>query len=285
MRRPSLSPPAAEVHCHDRDRFVAALFAPADRREDLLALYAFAVALSQAGEMVREPLAGHIRLQWWRDVVVRIEERNGPDVVQGYPVAEAMTTAVKRHRLEIAALLALIDAHAGILPSHPFADTSALMAHVTATATLLTRLSLTILGTVEEPLATAADEIAVATALIELLRAVPRHVAKGRIVLPLDRLTGVTPESLLAGQRPPSVAMAAAETAAMATNRLQAARCAVRSCPRLSGALRPVLLPAVTATVWLTRLRHSGFDLFDPRHAAPRPPIVRLWLAAQLGRY
>ncbi len=52
----------------DRDRFLAALFAPAEQRDALFALYAFNVEVGRVREAAREPLPGEIRLQWWRDV-------------------------------------------------------------------------------------------------------------------------------------------------------------------------------------------------------------------------
>ncbi|MGZ5895708.1 MAG: squalene/phytoene synthase family protein [Xanthobacteraceae bacterium] len=65
----------AFAHCeqlvreHDKDRFLATLFAPADRRKYLLALYAFALEIGRVKYLVHEPMAGIIRLQWWRDAV------------------------------------------------------------------------------------------------------------------------------------------------------------------------------------------------------------------------
>ena len=58
---------AGLVRQHDRDRFLTTLFAPDDRREDLLALYAFNHEVAKTREVVSEPTLGRIRLQWWRD--------------------------------------------------------------------------------------------------------------------------------------------------------------------------------------------------------------------------
>ena len=54
---------------HDPDRYFSALFAPADRRPFLFALYAFNHELAHVGESVREPMIGEIRLQWWRETL------------------------------------------------------------------------------------------------------------------------------------------------------------------------------------------------------------------------
>src|SRR6202051_5062603 len=66
---PGLSPLAALVRRHDRDRYQTALFAPADRREALFALYAFNYEIARVREIVTQPTLGQIRLQWWREIV------------------------------------------------------------------------------------------------------------------------------------------------------------------------------------------------------------------------
>ncbi len=282
---PFLSVTGAELRCHDYDRFVAALFSPSERREDLFTLYAFAAALGR----VNGPLAGHLRLQWWRDVVRITKDRFATAAgACGHSIAESLTPVIKRYRLDIADMLALIDAHAEALDSIFMPNTEALLAHVAATTDPLTRLSLTLLGgggpsLLAEPLALTGRKIAVAATFVRWLKAVPQNVAMGRIVLPRDRLraSGITPEGLLVGQRPTGLPKVAAEMAAVATALLPVTRDIVRPPPELI----PLLLPAITITVDLARLRHSGFDLFHPRHTLARPPIMRLFLACLLGRY
>ncbi len=60
---------AALLRQHDPDRFLTALFAPPERRDALLALYAFNHELARAREVASEPTLALIRLQWWREVV------------------------------------------------------------------------------------------------------------------------------------------------------------------------------------------------------------------------
>src|SRR5271157_2668701 len=78
-RRPAhadrLSPVAALVQRHDRDRFQTVLFAPAARREALFALYAFNYEIARVRESVTEPMIGQIRLEWWRESIAAAFER------------------------------------------------------------------------------------------------------------------------------------------------------------------------------------------------------------------
>ena len=76
----------ALVRAADKDRFLASLFAPAEHRAALLALYAFNIEVSRVREAVREPLPGEIRLQWWSDVL----GGQGRGEVAANPVAAAL---------------------------------------------------------------------------------------------------------------------------------------------------------------------------------------------------
>jgi len=97
-----LSPIGEIVRRHDPDRFLTALFAPPERREALLTLYAFNHEIARAREVASQPLLALIRLQWWREVV---EGEAKPHEV-ATPLAEALAEG----RLARPDLLALIAA-------------------------------------------------------------------------------------------------------------------------------------------------------------------------------
>src|SRR5476651_2510786 len=81
----------------DRDRFLAALFAPAEQRNALAALYAFNVEITRVRELAREPLPGEIRLQWWSEAL------NGErrEEASANPVAAALLAIVERYGLAV----------------------------------------------------------------------------------------------------------------------------------------------------------------------------------------
>jgi phytoene synthase len=111
----------AFVHCRrlirqaDKDRYWASLYAPADKRDALYALFAFDLEIGRIAAVVREPMAGEIRLQWWREAIEgkRAEER------AGHPVAAALLQTIAACDLPRARLLALIDAHGADLYEEP----------------------------------------------------------------------------------------------------------------------------------------------------------------------
>lgn len=93
------------------DRYLAATLAPAELRYDLIALAAFAAEISRVPDLVREPLAGEIRLQWWRDALIG----GSGDAAAGHPVAVAMRAAIARFALPTEIVERVIDAQADAL--------------------------------------------------------------------------------------------------------------------------------------------------------------------------
>ncbi len=86
---------AALVREADRDRYLATLFAPAEHRDALYALYAFNVEIARVRELAREPMPGEIRLQWWREALSG--EREGE--AAAHPVAAALRETLARYGL------------------------------------------------------------------------------------------------------------------------------------------------------------------------------------------
>src|SRR5437588_1275677 len=86
-RTDRLSPVAALVRRHDRDRFQTVLFAPAARREALFALYAFNYEIARVRESVMQPMLGQIRLQWWRENIAAAFEGG---FIRHHPILEPL---------------------------------------------------------------------------------------------------------------------------------------------------------------------------------------------------
>src|SRR5258705_9461991 len=113
------------VRAADKDRYLATLFAPADKRGPLHTLYAFNLEIAGVRGRVREPMAGEIRLQWWRDVLSG--ERSGEAAAN--PVAAALMKTIRRFDLPVEPLLDLIEAHSFDLYDDPMPTLPALEAY------------------------------------------------------------------------------------------------------------------------------------------------------------
>src|SRR5690606_28633495 len=77
---------------------------------------------------VREPLAGEIRLQWWRDAL----SPAGTEAAGGHPVAIAMRATIARHALPTDIIDAIIDSFADPLHGDRPADADAVSALMAA---------------------------------------------------------------------------------------------------------------------------------------------------------
>jgi phytoene synthase len=279
----ALSPLARLVRQHDRDRFLTSLFAPAARRESLLALYAFNYEVAKTREVVSEPVLGRMRLQWWRDSIAAIYD-GAP--LRRHEVVEPLAAAIRGLGLSRGAFERIIDAREADLADAPPADLAALEAYAEESSVPLVSLALEALGARGAACDEAARGVGIGFALAGLLSAVPFHARQRRLYLPADLLTaqGIDVErTLFELKPPPALAGIAAQIAARAASHLAHARAQRKAVPR---AAIPALLPAVIASRGLARLSHAGHDVFSPRLRHPDGMLIaRLALAAAMGRY
>jgi len=272
---------ADQVRRYDYDRYLCALFAPAERRRALLALYAFNLEVAAIREVVSEPLLGQMRLQWWRDVVEDVYAGNVP----GHPIARPLSRAVHRYELSRGYFDGLLEARAFDLDDDAPADTDALMAYVEATSANLVALALEVVGETGEAAGDAGYHVGMAWGLTGLLRAVPFHAAARRIYLPgtLCRDADIELSDLFELRTGEGLAHAVAELSAVARHHLVQAR---RKPNHIEKSALPALLPATLAGVYLDRLEKAGFDPFgQPARAAGPGLLARLAVAALRGRF
>ena len=175
----SLSVIAAHVRQHDRERFVTTLFAPGKVREDLLTLYAFNAETARVKSLAREPLAGMIRLQWWRDMLTG---QRPAGEVDPHPVAGPLS----RLTLSPEPLLAMLDAREQELERESFTSLAALVAHVDQTAGNLAVAALQVLGCDDENSLRAGRGAGIAYGLVGTLRSIPFQAAQGWQILGPD---------------------------------------------------------------------------------------------------
>ena len=267
----------ALVRAADKDRFLATLFAPAQRRAALYALYAFNIEIARVRELVREPLAGEIRLQWWTDALAGA----GAGEVAANPVAAAVLSTIKQYRLPLELLDHMIEARRFDLYDEPMQRLEDLEDYGRKTSSGLIALAAHALSDVPEshiePIALAAG---VGQAITGLLLAFPRHAARGQLYLPgevLDR-NGVQQADIAAGRATPQLRLAFGELRVRARQRLAQAAALVAQVPP---AILPALLPAAVADAVLDRMESNSFDPFRPIEI---PQWRRQWLLWRAAR-
>ncbi len=277
-----LSSLASDVRRHDRDRFYAALFGPPERREALFALYAFNCVIARVRETVSEPLLGEIRLQWWQDAIAAIYDGRRPPAE---PTAIALADVIRTCRPDSALFNKLIEGRRRDLDARAPADIDELRDYAEATSSSLNALALAILANSDPAVGAAARDIGIAWALSGLMRALPIHLAQGRIWLPetLMNQAGIDPDHLRQGKPGPGIGQAVAAVVEAATAHLVAARKAV---PRPPKAALPVMLMATLAEADLKRLAKAGNDPFAAYGSEGGVGrLVRLSIKGLSGRY
>jgi 15-cis-phytoene synthase len=179
---------AALVRRHDPDRFLTALFAPSEKRDALLTLYAFNHELARAREAVSEPPLALIRLQWWREVVEG-ERRH-------HEVADPLAVAIEAGGLDRADLLALIDARE-IEVEPGIEDLQSWRAYLFGNAGGLAVAAGRLL---DAPDPEALRPLGAAYGVAGLLRSISVHARQGRCLLPEDVLAehGLDREQVMA---------------------------------------------------------------------------------------
>ncbi len=279
----ALSPLARLVRQHDRDRFLTALFAPAARRDELLALYAFNYEIAKTREVVSEPVLGQIRLQWWRESLDAIY---AGDPVRGHEVATPLAAAIRGRGLTRAHFDALIAAREFDLGGEAPESLAALESYAEGSSARLVWLALEVLGERGESAIAAGRAVGIAYAQAGLLRALPFHARMKRLYLPRDLClaAGLRVDAEVFELRSsPALRRIVAQVAAAAAGHLAKARARRGAVPR---AALPALLPAVLAGADLASLARAEYDPFDRRLAGRDTwRSWRLTLAALARRY
>lgn len=265
----------------DRDRYLACLLSPADKRGALAALYAFNAEIARVRDVVREPLPGEIRLQWWRDLL----EGNARGDGSGNPIAAGLLNAVETYRLPRQTLVDMTEARIFDLYDDPLADRNALEGYAGETASALIQLASLILDAGDAARsAEAAGHAGVAQAIAGFLLLMPIHRRRHQLYLPLDILsaTGLDRDAFLKGEDTLRISAAIEAFAGLGLEHLAKAR-RTGSVP---AAVFPAFLPVALAEPVLRRAARAGAAVLD---TALQPPQwrrqLRLLKAAVTRRF
>jgi phytoene synthase len=268
----------ALVRESDPDRYYATLFAPADMRPHLFALYAFSGEIARVREAISGPMPGEVRLQWWRDALAG--EARGS--VADHPVAAALLGTIERFRLPVQPFLDLIEARTFDLYDDPMPGTGDLEGYLGETSSALIRLASLILADGRDPGgADAAGHAGLTYGITGLLRALPWHARRGQVFIPRDVLEphGVTRDDIVMGRGGPGFLAALADMRALARRHLARFEELRRGLP---AEIRPAFLPVALVPGYLARMERRGYAPFASVIERPAwTKIARLWRASR----
>lgn len=241
------------VRAADHDRYLTALYAPADKRDALLSLYAFNAEIASVRDRVREALPGEVRLQWWRDVIAA-----GGEAGAGHPTAEALNATIAGFGLPKPAFENMLEARIFDLYDDPMPSRTDLEGYCGETAAALIQLAAMVLDPVEAPrFAELAGRAGCAQAMTGLLLLLPLHRKRGQCFIPADLLAaaGSSPEEFVAGDGGPGAQRAVSAMMALAREHLSAFE---QGAARLPVSLRPAFLPLSLSRDYLARMERGS---------------------------
>lgn len=273
---------AGFLRTHDRDHYLASLFAPQPVRDDLMALNAFAAEIARVPDLVSEPMLGEIRLQWWRDALDTLD-RGG---TTGNPIADGLGAAMRSHTLSRALLLGAIDARTFDLSGEPMPDMQALKAYLQKTEGVMFELA-AIIVCGEKPdrdTRRVAQSAGLAWGLTKKLRLLSRDLSRGRLYLPLQEFEakGVSPSALFEGKGSDQTSAVLRDLRTEAREALAATQAGLRD---KNGNLVLAVLPCALVPPYLKALAHKSPEALKAvADINPLRRIIRIARAAITGR-
>ncbi len=260
----------ALVREHDRDRYRSTLFAPPEKRRALTALYALNVELERIVLVTDEPMAGQIRLQWWRDSIDFAE----PQVKVGSPLADALRSAMFEHNLPKERLIGMVDAHSPIMFGEAPETERALKDMFRATEGVVFELAAAILGDTSEAAREASRHAGVAYGLTEMFIELPLLASRRRLMLPKSYVETreIDLDAVYRGETTPNFAAATADLRGLASRFLKQFRTASAN---LDARAWPAFLPLTLVKPYLKAMTAPGFDPLQT--VVSLNPVRRLW--------
>lgn len=266
----------------DRDRYLACLLLPEDKASFISPLYAFNAEIARIRDLVRDPLPGEIRMQWWRDIL------NGEKASEAdaHPIAKALMKTITDYQLPVQIFQNLIDSRVFDLYDDPMADVTSLEGYAGETASALIQLSSLVLDPVAAAAsASAAGHAGIAQAVAGLLLLMPLHRHRGQVYVPQTLLsaTGLDRDSFLAGKDKLRIDAAIEAFAGLGRDHLLKAR---GMSSEISQSNKLAFLPVSLAEPVLNRAARLKSVLFDKPLALPqwRRQWI-LWSARKTGRF
>ena len=264
------------VRTHDFARYASTLFAPAEQRRALVALYAFNVEISRVREQVSQPLPGEIRLQWWTDMLAGA----GHGGVEGNPVAAELKLAIRTWRLPVERLSRLIDEHQFDLYNDPMPTKAALEGYIDDTSSALFSLAAAVAGQQSPEIDHLVRHAGLAQGIAQVMASLPLDSSRRQLFVPLQLLAshGSSMEEVFAGKETPTVRAALDQLLAEARDHLKTAFALLAQAPP---EVRPVFLPLALVARELERISRADNDPYVPRPTSRFRTLWTLWRASK----
>jgi phytoene synthase len=255
-------------------RYFSLLYAPEERRDQLLALYVVDAEIRESAQSANHDVA-HTRLQWWRGEIDRL--MNGSPQ---HPATRLLNDSTV-DRSAFAKLHETIAAADMDLARMTYSNMRELRAYSSRSGGAIQELmaaQLVAPAPLDEAVRATANRIGVGVRQSEMLRDLRQDACDGRVYLPQDRLTGrnVSLEDLRAREVAPHVKAVLREFKDAVQEELQSA---IRSA---TAQLRPLGVLAALHRKLLDRIAARDYEVATSR--IELGPIEKPWVAWRTAR-
>ncbi|KAI9435375.1 isoprenoid synthase domain-containing protein [Russula earlei] len=245
------------VQRHDYEAYLVSRLYPVCKRSGYFAIKAFYDELAMIQDNVSSSIVGEMRIQFWRDAVKALVDGRPPH----HPIALALHDTWRNAQLQPYHLRRIVDARSEELRGSSHLTMDSVMAHAEATASTHYYLLLSLLGLSSDTFLHAASHLGVAHCISTLLRALPYHASKGRMVIPAEITArhGVIHEDV-------ALTMPVFDFATVANDNVVTAREMFKEegAGRVPQDAMPVFGAGVPIASFLERLEAVNFNAFHP---------------------
>lgn len=268
----------AETYCltllrsGDRERYLSLLFAPAQKRGGLAALYAFNLEIARIRDAIREPLAGEIRLRWWRDQIEKADSSNVAD----NPVLAALFPVIEQYHLPKTAFTRMCDARVFDLYNDPMPSQTELEGYWGETASTVIQLACQILDEeAAKKSAMAAGHGGVAQGVVGLMRLLPLTGARRQLYIPADLLAALSAHADELHGNEAKIDVRERTLTALVALAKEHYRKFCDAQMLLPPVLRPAFLGLALVPLYLKKAEKTGEKVFD--EGITLSPLKRWW--------
>lgn len=248
------------------------VFLPRDRREAIIALYAFCREVDDVVDECSDVAIAATKLQWWRNEINNLFAGRPQ-----HPVTKALAPVVERFNLPQEHFLEVIDGMQMDLDYNSYPDFKTLSLYCHRVASMVGLMSIEIFGYEDRQTRKFAHELGMAFQLTNILRDVREDAERGRLYIPLDELAshGVGVADVLS-LKPSSgftqLMQAQSQRAREYYDRAFAYLPEVDRFNQRSG----VIMAEIYRTL-LDELDRDGYQVFN--HRISLTPLRKLWIA------
>jgi len=257
--------------------YYSTLFLPPVRQKALNALYAFKAEIDEIPRTCSDPGVASLKLQWWRDELVRTAEGT-----PRHPVARRILALTHQYDLWQSDFLAIINSAETELNWELYPSFTALQAHYLPLSEALARLACKINGYEDEHTPRIVRDLDCAIELGHLVQDIREDAARGRICLPTDELAhySVSAADLLSHANSPRLRELIILQIERVRQYLHSALAQIPGCDRLRQ-LNAIIMGEILITT-LDEVQRDGYRILEHRIALT--PLRKFWIAWRTWR-